>query len=614
MIKLREQHNFALQETVKTRAADTVVDIALSHVKNIGHKPFITWLENGKNESGSFTFSELDSNAKSLAVELSKTLAEINRQGEHQPLPTALIIIQPGLDFVIAFFACLYAGIAAVPAYPLKSNESGERLAKLIDASGAKIALTDAKSMLAINSLEKLRSKVEYLFVEQRNECYVDLWQRPNINSHSIAFIQYTSGSTGEPKGVMVSHGNLLNNERMIAEAMNNHSESLIVGWLPLFHDMGLIGNLLQPFCLGVRCILMSPASFVMNPIRWLEAISKYKATNSGGPNFAYELCLSRTTEEQRKNLDLSRWKIAFNGAEKIRAETLDKFVHAFSHYGFRPEAFFPCYGMAESTLFISGVNHRKAATVITVDKNQLLVDIIDIKGLRNVGQSIHLEPLHTLENDKEVANNDTSEVSFVSCGVAYQSCQIKIVDQYKQTECSENRVGEIWVAGKHVSKGYNNDIKLSKVTFNIAITGSHKKIGYLRTGDLGFLHQGDLYITGRIKDLIILQGRNHYPHDIEMTSIQAHPLIYESVSAAFSIEQKGEEKLIVVVEIKKRLLRLLDVDEVKQAIKRAITFHHSVQVKEVVFIRSRIPVTSSGKIQRRKCCQLYQQQSLDII
>ncbi len=613
MMKIIEQDSFYLQKTMTGQAADTIVDLALSHADNIGNRQFITWLEHGKTESGSFTFSQLDSNAKNLAMQLSKTLLEINsKEKSEQNLQTILIVLQPGLDFVIAFFACLYAGIAAVPAYPLKTNEAGERLSKLIDASGAKIALTGSKSMLAINSNKKLRSKVEYMLVEQRNECYVDMWQRPDIDSHSIAFIQYTSGSTGDPKGVMVSHDNLLSNQKMIAEAMNTHSDCVIVGWLPLFHDMGLIGNLLQPFCLGARCILMSPTSFVMNPIRWLEAISKYKATISGGPNFAYELCLSRTTEEQRRNLNLDSWKIAFNGAEKIRAETLEKFSNTFSKYGFSADAFFPCYGMAESTLFISGVDHKKAPTILTVDKNELLIDNIRIKKQRTVGHSNNSLIDHEID---QTVTDDNNIASFVSCGVTYQSCQFKIVDQYTHTECAENKVGEIWVtAGSHISRGYNNDIELSKATFNKVIAGHTNNPGYLRTGDLGFFHQGELYVAGRIKDLIIIKGRNHYPHDLELTAVNADPLINESISAAFPIDSNGEERLIVIVEIKKRLIGYLDIDAVKQSIKRAISIHHAVQVKEVVLIRSRIPMTSSGKIQRRKCCQLYIQDKLDII
>ncbi len=611
-MEIIEQDSFYLQKTMTGQTADTIVDLALSHADNIGNRQFITWLEHGKTESGSFTFSQLDSNAKSLAMQLSKTLLEINsKEKSEQGLQTILIVLQPGLDFVIAFFACLYAGIAAVPAYPLKTNEAGERLSKLIDVSGAKIALTDSKSMLAINSNKKLRPKVEYMLVEQRNECYVDMWQRPNIDSHSIAFIQYTSGSTGDPKGVMVSHGNLLSNQKMIAEAMNTHSDCVIVGWLPLFHDMGLIGNLLQPFCLGARCILMSPTSFVMNPIRWLEAISKYKATISGGPNFAYELCLSRTTEEQRRNLNLNSWKIAFNGAEKIRAETLEKFSNTFSKYGFSADAFFPCYGMAESTLFISGVDHKKAPTILSVDKNELLIDNIRIKKQRIAGHSNNLLIDHGID---QTVTDDNNIVSFVSCGVTYQSCQFKIVDQYTHTECAENKVGEIWVTGSHISRGYNNDIELSKATFNNVIAGHTNNLGYLRTGDLGFFHQGELYVAGRIKDLIIIKGRNHYPHDLELTAVNADPLINESISAAFPIDSNGEEQLIVIVEIKKRLIGCLDIDAVKQSIKRAISIHHAVQVKEVVLIRSRIPMTSSGKIQRKKCCQLYIQDELDII
>jgi acyl-CoA synthetase (AMP-forming)/AMP-acid ligase II len=302
-----------------------------------------------------------------------------------------------------------------------------------------------------------------------------------------LAFLQYTSGSTATPKGVMVSHGNLLHNEAIIQQAFAQTSESVIVSWLPLYHDMGLIGNVLQPLYVGAHSVLMSPVAFLQSPFRWLKAISHYRATTSGGPNFAYDLCVRKITEEQKAGLDLSSWQLAFNGAEPIRAETLDRFAKAFASCGFRREAFFPCYGLAEATLFVAGKTQSNAPAVIK-----------------------HFETA-ALSNNRVIEATDESQdrLSLVGCGGPGMGQTILIVNPETARVCPPGDVGEIWVSGASVAGGYWNQPEATERTFHASLAESSAG-PFLRTGDLGFLQAGELFVTGRLKDLIIIRGRNH--------------------------------------------------------------------------------------------------------
>src|SRR6476469_4631704 len=296
------------------------------------------------------------------------------------------------------------------------------------------------------------------------------------------------------PKGVKVSHWNLLSNEQMIQQAFGHTSESIIVGWLPLFHDMGLIGNVLQPLYMGVPCIFMAPVTFLQNPFYWLQAISRYRATTSGGPNFAYNLCIRSTTPEQRSQLDLSSWELAFNGSETVRPETLLAFTRTFESCGFKREAFYSCYGMAEATLFISGGAKTTSPQVLGVDDLAL-------------GQN----QVSMLEPDRP------GYKAIVGVGQPWLDGSLRIVSPDTRQICAEDRVGEIWVAGTHIARGYWNRSEQTEQTFN-AYTADTNEGPFLRTGDLGFIHQEELFITGRLKDLIVIRGRNYYPQDIEVT------------------------------------------------------------------------------------------------
>jgi acyl-CoA synthetase (AMP-forming)/AMP-acid ligase II len=423
-----------------------------------------------------------------------------------------------------------------------------------------------------------------------------DQWREPALNRETLAFLQYTSGSTAAPKGVMVSHGNLLSNERMVQQAFGHTEQSTFAGWLPLYHDMGLIGNVLQPLYIGAACILMAPMAFLQRPVRWLQAISRYRARTSGGPNFAYDLCVRKITDEQRAALDLSSWRVAFNGAEPVRASTLEQFTATFAPCGFRPETFYPCYGLAEATLFVSGGTPAALPIFQTVQ-----------------GTALEHNQALTASADHEATRR------LVGCGQTWQEQQIRIVDPETQTECPGGRVGEIWVSGPNVAQGYWQHADATERTFQARLAGTQDG-PFLRTGDLGFMQDGELFVTGRLKDMIIISGRNHYPQDIEQTVEHSHPAIRLGCCAAFSIDVDGEERLVVAAEVDRHHrppsrnasletgnlpegMAPADGESMVKAIRRAVVEQHDLRVHEVVLLKvGGVPKTSSGKIQRHAC------------
>jgi acyl-CoA synthetase (AMP-forming)/AMP-acid ligase II len=368
---------------------------------------------------------------------------------------------------------------------------------------------------------------LRWLSTDDLEENLRDEWQRPVLTGDTPAFLQYTSGSTSQPKGVIVSHANLLHNEELIQQAFSQTESSVIVGWLPLYHDMGLIGNVLQTLYVGAQCVLMSPAAFLQSPFRWLQAISYAKATTSGGPNFAYDLCVRKISEEQRAQLDLSSWKVAFNGAEPIRPATLERFTEAFAPCGFNAEAFHPCYGLAEATLFVTG---KAAGSPRAQSFN--VAELVKNRVVSSGG-------------------NGTENKRLVSCGVSFGEQTVVVVNPETRIEADTDEVGEIWVAGPSIAGGYWNQPEATRQTFHAQLAGDTQK-KFLRTGDLGFVFDGELYVTGRLKDLIIIRGLNHYPQDIEQTVEQSHAALRPGCGAAFSVEIEGEEKLVVVQEVQR--------------------------------------------------------------
>ncbi len=561
----------------------TIVDILRDRSCNIPGTEAFTFLEDGETQELTLTYYELDRRSRAVAAQLQA----LGLSGER-----AILLYPPGLDYLIAFFGCLYAGVVAVPAYPPRNQRKTPRIQAISIDAQASVALTTTAMLPTLQSIVTLLTKqgnFHCLTTDNIAQGIENSWQKPAINGNTLAFLQYTSGSTGTPKGVMLSHGNLLHNTAVTYQMMEHSPSSKFVSWLPAYHDMGLIGGILQPLYGGFPCILMSPASFLQRPYRWLQAISCYKGTTSGGPNFAYEQCVQRITQQQKETLDLSSWSVAFNGAEPVRQDTLELFATTFAECGFRPEAFYPCYGMAEATLIVSGGIKTALAQVKTVEKSALSQNQI-----------------------VEAAAQSQDIQSFVSCGQTIPQQQIVIVNPETLTRCSSDEVGEIWVSGLSVGKGYWNRTEETEETFHAYLKDT-KEGPFLRTGDLGFLNNGELFITGRAKDLIIIRGRNLYPQDIELTAQRSHSSLRSGANAAFTVEVNNEDRLVVVQELEFRAKPNLA--EVVNAIRQAITEEHEVQVYGVVLIKpGSIPKTSSGKIQRRATRTQFENGELSVV
>ncbi|ARV58014.1 AMP-dependent synthetase [Nostocales cyanobacterium HT-58-2] len=545
-----------------------------------------TFLQNSETEAESLTYEALHLQAQAIAARLQS----LDAFGER-----ALLLYQPGLDFIAAFFGCLYAGVVAVPAYPPRRNQSLSRLQAIAQDAQAKVVLTSTKLLSSLQS-SSIQEGLElaglhWLATDGLSTDIASNWQPQELDSDTLAFLQYTSGSTGTPKGVMISHGNLLHNEQTIQKAFGHTEKTIGMGWLPVFHDMGLIGNVLQPLYLGFHCILMSPVDFLQKPIRWLQTISKYKATTSGGPNFAYDLCIRKVTPEQLNNLDLSSWEVAFTGAEPVRAATLEEFAFKFAPCGFRKEAFYPCYGMAETTLIVTGGQKTALPITCNVEKAAL--------------EQNRIVKAHT-------TNEDTQTI--VGCGQSPSDQKVVIVDPQSLTLCTPEQIGEIWVAGPSVAQGYWNQTQETEKTFR-AYLADIGEGPFLRTGDLGFLQDGELFITGRLKDVIIIRGQNHYPQDIELTVEKSHPSLRAGCGAAFAIDFQGSERLVIVQEVERSYLRKLNVQEVVGQIRQKIAAQHGLEVYATVLVKTgSIPKTSSGKIRRRACRDEFLSGSLDVV
>jgi acyl-CoA synthetase (AMP-forming)/AMP-acid ligase II len=428
-----------------------------------------------------------------------------------------------------------------------------------------------------------------------------DAWRRPDLTADTLAFLQYTSGSTADPKGVMLTHGNLMANLQLILHGFAIHEQSTGVIWLPPYHDMGLIGGILEPLYMGAPCTLMSPLDFLQRPIRWLNAISKYGATVSGGPNFAYDLVARKATPQQKAALDLSRWEVAFNGAEPVRRETIERFSEAFAECGFRKEAFYTCYGLAEATLIVTGGVALTPPIYTTVDANEL-----------GRGRAVPA--------DEDAPGAQT----LVGCGATLLDQDVAIVDPETGERLPAQVVGEIWVTGQSVAQGYWQRQEESERTFCARLAGDERD--FLRTGDLGFLDEaGNLFVAGRIKDLIIVDGRNHYPQDIELTVERAHPAIRPGCTAAFPVTHGGQERVVITAEIGKGYKPTpgaqradgesgpLDPAEVIASIRKAVAESHDIRAHAIALLKpGGAPKTSSGKIQRRAAKASYLDGSLE--
>ena len=550
--------------------ASTLVELLCFQAGEDPDRIAYTFLLNGEVEEGHVTYGELDLRARAVASRLQVLCA----RGER-----ALLLYPPGLEYVAALFGCFYAGVIAVPAYPPRRNKTDPRLQAIVGDCGPTLALTTRE---LLGEAERLCAHtpelagLRWMATEDVPSGEAAGWSDPEAGGETIAFLQYTSGSTAAPKGVMVSHGNLLHNFALIEAFCGYTPQTRSVIWLPPYHDMGLIGGILQPLFTGYWAALFSPVAFIQRPARWLEAISRYGATSSGGPNFAYDLCVHALSPEDRAGLDLSQWEIAFNGAEPVRAETLHAFAETFAPCGFRARSFYPCYGLAEATLMVTGSRATEPPVELAVDPDAL-------------GQGAV----------REAAPEGCYRL--VGSGRSAPSQRVLIVDPATLHECPPDRVGEVWVSGPSVARGYWGRAEETAETFAGHEAGTHEG-PFLRTGDLGFLDDGELFITGRLKDLIVIRGRNHYPQDIEQTALRSHEGLRAGSGAAFSVELEGAERLVVVQEVSRQAAQP-DVEEVAAAIRRAVAGEHGLQVHAVAVVRpGGVPKTTSGKVQRRAC------------
>jgi len=543
------------------------------------------FLRNGETEEARLTYGELDQNARAIAAHLQS----LEAKGER-----GLLLYPPGLDFISAFFGCLYAEVVAIPAYPPRRNQNLFRLQAIIADSQARFTFTNAALFPTLENQwakDSELAEMQWVVTDEIDHHLSANWQEPTLEKNTLAFLQYTSGSTGTPKGVMVSHHNLLINSAFIDHVWGHDQDSVMVTWLPTFHDMGLIYGVIQPLYKGFLCYMMAPANFVERPLRWLQALSDKKATHSAAPNFAYDLCVRKIPPEKRATLDLSHWRMTLNGSEPVRAEVLKKFAEAFQVSGFKATALCPGYGLAEATLVVTAVSYDSPSYFYPVQAN-------------------------ALEKNKIVGatETDSNVQTLVGCGWTTIDTQIVIVNPETLKPCSPEIVGEIWVSGSTIAQGYWGKPQETQETFQayLADTGAGP---FLRTGDLGFIKDGELFVTGRLKEIILIRGRNNYPQDIEYTVQNSHPALRPSCGAAFTVEVKGEEKLVVVQEVERTWLRKVDIDEVKRAIRKAVVQEYDLQVYAIALIRTgSLPKTSSGKIQRRSCRAKFLEGSLEIL
>ncbi|HEY6495530.1 MAG TPA: AMP-binding protein [Trebonia sp.] len=587
-------------------------------------------------ETAVLSYGDLHTRALATAAELARCCAPGDR---------ALLIFPPGLEFIVGFFACLYARVIAVPLnLPRRSGPTAAGVIARDCAPSAALTtgatLADARAALepapgpgtsaaippestgpasgglvpaglasdglaptglasqglgpaesGVSGLESVLDDLggralRWLTVDEpsgeRAGPVAAAFRPLPAAPEEIAFLQYTSGSTADPKGVMVSHGNLRANERMIRDAFGHDADSTVVGWAPFFHDQGLIGNVLQPLHAGATSVLMSPLTFARWPLSWLSAISKYRAHTSGGPNFAFDACVARAARADLRGLDLSSWRVAFNGAEPIRAETLRRFAEAFAPYGFRPDALYPCYGLAEATLLVTGSRKGRGPRTLTVDPGEL-------------GRERYTP-----------AAGDQGQL-LAGSGLTVPPADVRIVDDATGLPCAPDRVGEIWVSGPHVAQGYWGRPDATEATFGGRLADDPDR-RYLRTGDLGFIADGELYVVGRIKDLVIIRGRNYYPQDIEDTVASSHPALRPVGCAAFSVSATGGgEQLVVIQEVKPGEATRAGADDIVGAIRAAVIREHQVTIGNLMLtLPGQLQKTSSGKIMRSAARKRY--------
>jgi len=560
-----------------------IVDCLRFWKDELPDQPAFYFLQDGERDEICWNYAELDRKVRSVAA----TLQSLDLQGQR-----VLLLYPPGLDFVAGFYGCLFAGAVAIPAYPPRRNRNMQRIQAISDDAEARAALSVHDVCDRVGGLldEAPHLKdLAWIATDRIAEDRADDWIPPKIHSEMLAVLQYTSGSTGSPKGVMLAHRNLMHNVSLITYGFEPTRASCGASWLPTYHDMGLVGGVLYSVFFGRYCVLMSPFAFLQKPVRWLQAISRYRVTIAGGPNFGYDLCTQKITDEEMQGLDLSTWEVAFNGAEPIRAATLDDFAEKFAPVGFRRETLYPCYGMAETTLIVTGGKKSEPPVVRTF-----------------LGKALDEHQIVPVAEDHEDARK------LVGCGRIPPGAEVLIVDPVQYRQMPEARVGEIWVDSPSVGLGYWNKPGATEETFGAKLRDRTSGT-YLRTGDLGFLHDGELFVTGRLKDLIIVRGVNRYPQDIELTVERASSHLQPGAVGAFSVDMHGRERLIIVSECDRT--RRKDWADVVGVIRRAVTAEHELPPDGIVLVRfGSIPKTSSGKIQRHACRSNFLDGTLSVV
>ena len=556
----------------------TLIELLSSRSLESPDKMAYLFLVDGKKETNPLTYSQLERQAKAIAALLQRYQA----QGER-----ALLLYPQGCEVIAAFCGCLYAGVIAVPVPPPESGRLKRtlpRLKAIVQDAGASIILTTASILELIKNVEEEAfQQMRAITSESIDLALADLWQDPQIDKDQLAYLQYTSGSTATPKGVMLSHFNLMHHAGYLQRACGYEPISVTLTWMPYFHDYGLVEGLILPLYNGTPCYLMSPFAFIKRPLQWLHNITKYGVTHSQAPNFAYDLCVRRVKPEDLTRLNLECWQAAGNAAEPINPRVISDFIETFAECGFVPETFAPAYGLAEYTLLVSSkpkgtVPILAALEASALEKNQVIP-----------------------------AEAESSNIVryLVSCGQLVCETEVAIVAPDSLTRCQVDQVGEIWVKDPSVAQGYWQREQETRETFSAYLQDTGEG-PFLRTGDLGFLQDGELYITGRIKDLIIMRGTNHYPQDIEWTVQNIDPAMRSDYGAAFSLEVEGEERLVIVQEVE-RGKEIADIDSLLGDIRQEIAEQHEIQVYAIVLAKGgTILKTASGKIQRRACRQAF--------
>jgi acyl-CoA synthetase (AMP-forming)/AMP-acid ligase II len=551
------------------------------------------FLRDGELDEKKLSYGELEERSRAIAGLLQETM----NVGER-----VLLLYAPGLEFITALFACLRSGIVAVPVYPpdpMRAERSFGRLRHVVDDCRPRAILTaepifERRQLLCswcpeLKPLTWIASDAAW----QGNAGHYKPWKPKD---ESIALIQYTSGSTAAPKGVVLQHQQIIANQRLIRTSFRSEPDDIVCGWLPLYHDMGLLGQVLHSFYCGMEMVMMSPLHFLQQPMRWLRAITRYRATIGGGPSFGYELCLKwvrkREAVERAGNaIDLSSWKVAFNGAEPVRADILEEFSRTFAPCGFKREAFLPCYGLAEATLFVTGPTRQAGPTIVSFDREELE------RGRARVA-------------DGRITKTRTL-VSSGPCVDLALGHELLVVDPGSCTPCEEGKIGEIWVCGPSIARRYWREADDLQHCF--CATTSDGRSGFLRTGDLGFISGGELFVTGRLKELIIVCGRNVYPQDVELVAQSSHPALRHGGGAAISVVQDDGEKLMLVQEVSAQ--KDLHLDKVIEAIRLAVSRELQVQLSAVALVPPKtIPKTPSGKIQRRSVAASYKDARLQTL